>query len=807
MRTNPKGVHAERWRHVHGCGRWFNALRDTVSDRILDDLPVGEPRPDAAGPGPRDDPKPYRLPTGGRDRPHADRSPSPSTAGLFRATTATRSPRRCSPTASTWSGARSSTTGRAASDRARARRSRTRWSRRSRAGRPRHAQPARDAGRALRRPRRGEPEPLAVAVASTSARSTISRRRSSRPASTTRPSCGPRSRSGRKCLRAGDPPRRRPRARAGRARSRPLRCTATPIATCWWSAPARRGSPPRSPPPATGARVMLCDEQAELGGSLLADARSRRSTARRRGVAAARHRPTLARPRQRHAAAAHHGLRLLHPQPRRASPSASPITSPRRRPTLPRERLWQVRARRGGDRRRARSSGRWCSPTTTGPGSCSPTRRAPIVNRYGVAPGRRARRRHSRRHRLRARRSTCARPASRSPRSSTCARTGGRRAEARARGRHPDRCRPRRSSARAGGCACAASVVARRRPGRHRRPASASPATACCMSGGWTPSVHLFSQSRGKVRFDEALDAFVPGRIGAGRALGRRLPRHLRPRGLPRRRLRGRRRGGRATPGSTPATAPSRPTRSRIPASGLAARCRHDRDPVRVKAFVDFQNDVTAKDLQARGPRGLPLDRARQALHHDGHGDRPGQDLEHERARRSSPTPSTSRSRRSGLTTFRPPYTPVTFGALAGPTAGDLFDPVRTHADPLTGRRSAARCSRTSALWKRARYFPRGGEDMHAAVARECRAVRDAVGIFDASHARQDRGRRPGCGRVPRTASTSTPGRSSSPAAAATALMLNEAASSSTTASSRGWRRDRFHVTTTTGGAPRVLAP
>lgn len=35
MRTNPKGRHAERWRHIHGCGRFFNCLRDTVSDRVL----------------------------------------------------------------------------------------------------------------------------------------------------------------------------------------------------------------------------------------------------------------------------------------------------------------------------------------------------------------------------------------------------------------------------------------------------------------------------------------------------------------------------------------------------------------------------------------------------------------------------------------------------------------------------------------------------------------------------------------------------------------------------------------------------
>lgn len=46
MRANPKGIHAERWRHVHGCGRFFNAVRDTVSDRVLATYKAGEPRPD-----------------------------------------------------------------------------------------------------------------------------------------------------------------------------------------------------------------------------------------------------------------------------------------------------------------------------------------------------------------------------------------------------------------------------------------------------------------------------------------------------------------------------------------------------------------------------------------------------------------------------------------------------------------------------------------------------------------------------------------------------------------------------------------
>jgi sarcosine oxidase, subunit delta len=45
MRTSPRGVHAERWRHTHGCARFFNALRHTVSDKILATYKVGEPRP------------------------------------------------------------------------------------------------------------------------------------------------------------------------------------------------------------------------------------------------------------------------------------------------------------------------------------------------------------------------------------------------------------------------------------------------------------------------------------------------------------------------------------------------------------------------------------------------------------------------------------------------------------------------------------------------------------------------------------------------------------------------------------------
>lgn len=45
IRSNPKGVVFERWRHVHGCARFFNAVRDTVSDRFVTTYKAGEPRP------------------------------------------------------------------------------------------------------------------------------------------------------------------------------------------------------------------------------------------------------------------------------------------------------------------------------------------------------------------------------------------------------------------------------------------------------------------------------------------------------------------------------------------------------------------------------------------------------------------------------------------------------------------------------------------------------------------------------------------------------------------------------------------
>ena len=90
------------------------------------------------------------------------------------------------------------------------------------------------------------------------------------------------------------------------------------------------------------------------------------------------------------------------------------------------------------------------------------------------------------------------------------------------------------------------------------------------------------------------------------------------------------------------------------------------------------------------------------------------------------------RFRRWASRPFACPTRPVTFGSFAGISRGDLFDPKRTTPTHDWAAAKGAVFENVG-LWKRARYFPRAGEDMHAAVARECLAVRSACGIFDAS--------------------------------------------------------------------------
>ena len=127
------------------------------------------------------------------------------------------------------------------------------------------------------------------------------------------------------------------------------------------------------------------------------------------------------------------------------------------------------------------------------------------------------------------------------------------------------------------------------------------------MSAGWTPSVHLFSQSRGKVAFDDATKRFLPGTyaqdcvsVGACNGTDGLA-------GDDRRSLCGGREGGEGRRRQVPAKshASRRPTPARAGRGGMLGAAPGAGPDTTVKAFVDFQNDVTAKDIRLAVHEGM----------------------------------------------------------------------------------------------------------------------------------------------------------------------------------------------------------
>jgi sarcosine oxidase subunit alpha len=149
------------------------------------------------------------------------------------------------------------------------------------------------------------------------------------------------------------------------------------------------------------------------------------------------------------------------------------------------------------------------------------------------------------------------------------------------------------------------------------------------------------------------------------------------------------------------------------------------------KAFIDFQNDVTAKDIKLAVREGM------RSIEHIKRYTTTGMATDQGKTSNMNTLGVASGALDAtipeiGHTTFRMPYTPVTFGSLAGFSRGDLFEPIRmTPIHPWAAEHGAV--FEDVGQWKRAHYFPRRGEDLHAAVARECVAVRASVGMFDAS--------------------------------------------------------------------------
>ena len=313
------------------------------------------------------------------------------------------------------------------------------------------------------------------------------------------------------------------------------------------------------------------------------------------------------------------------------------------------------------------------------------------------------------------------------------------------------------------------------------------------MSGGWTPAVHLYSQSRGKLQFDTGLDAFVPGTsvqtevsVGSCRGiydLGACI-------------LDGARGGG---DGSSKAPVATGSFTGFQPARLMPAPA--GQKPV--KAFIDFQNDVTAKDIKLAVREGF------ESIEHVKRYTTTGMATDQGKTSNMNALGLVAgqlgkKIPQVGTTTFRLPYTPVTFGSFAGPNRGDLFDPARITPIHDWAVTHGAKFEDVG-LWKRAWYFPAKGENMHLAVARETRAVRAGVGMFDASTLGKIEIAGADAAEFMNRIYTNAwlklePGR------CRYGLMLKEDGYVMDDGVAARLSSDLFHVTTTTGGAPRVLA-
>jgi sarcosine oxidase subunit alpha len=250
------------------------------------------------------------------------------------------------------------------------------------------------------------------------------------------------------------------------------------------------------------------------------------------------------------------------------------------------------------------------------------------------------------------------------------------------------------------------------------------------VSGGWNPTLHLFAQAPGRLRFDDAVAAFVPdGEASGVECVGAAHGSFALSRCL----AEGAAAGARAAAlcgfgsGEVPPL-PSVPGDQETSPGHLSLLPLSDGGK---RAFVDLHNDVTAADIALAAREGFVASEHLKRYTTLGMGTDQGKTGDV--AGLALLAAMTGRDiGETAPTTFRPPYVPVTFGLLAGRARGRLADPVRV--TPMhQWHQAAGGVFEDVGQWKRPRYYPKPGEDMMAAVRRECLAARDGVAVLDAS--------------------------------------------------------------------------
>jgi sarcosine oxidase, subunit alpha len=253
------------------------------------------------------------------------------------------------------------------------------------------------------------------------------------------------------------------------------------------------------------------------------------------------------------------------------------------------------------------------------------------------------------------------------------------------------------------------------------------------MSGGWNPALHLWCHNGGKIRFDDALQSFRPDRhqdaiqaVGAANgtfALGDILSEAYAA-------------GEKAAKAANATTSVS---------LVMPAAVQADQKPMEPiwfapatgkynegnKHFIDYQNDVTAADLELAQREGY------ESVEHTKRYTTFGMATDQGKTSNLNGLGVLSEATGKtipeiGVTTFRPPYTPFSFGSIAGPLTKKLFLPIRRtpiyqwHVDQGADFEPVGQ-------WRRAYTYPKAGEDKHASIKREILSVRNKVGLLDAS--------------------------------------------------------------------------
>ena len=249
-----------------------------------------------------------------------------------------------------------------------------------------------------------------------------------------------------------------------------------------------------------------------------------------------------------------------------------------------------------------------------------------------------------------------------------------------------------------------------------------------CVSGFWTPTVHLASQSGNKLKFNEKIDAFVPDQakqnehsIGAANGTFN---------------LKETLENGFKIGAETSKKITNQEINIQIPNTNEAKQSSHDKfwcSPLpkgkSYKRFVDFQNDVAVSDIE------IALREGYRSIEHVKRYTTLGMATDQGRTSNLNGLQLVANVEKKivpqvGHTTFRPPFTPITIGTIVGREIGMEFMPTRK--TPMHSWHEKNNAVFTDAgAWKRPRYYKQGNETLFEASKREAKNVRDHVGICD----------------------------------------------------------------------------